>query len=190
MDATEDASAQLTVAYGQRILHPHVLHTRCRGGYIVPHGHGILGGEITGIYCHGCHQCHAQGIMLEAVFKKMSLHFRFYLFRLLFLTAFMHTRIMRKCSCKVMKIYPHTQCTSEKATTRQQKVRKRFGTFTKKAYLCTRFRCYSSVVERILGKDEVPSSTLGSSSETTAEITSYRLSPLLLLSDKVKKDTT
>ena len=58
------------------------------------------------------------------------------------------------------------------------KIRKRLGTFTKKAYLCTRFRCYSSVVERILGKDEVPSSTLGSSSETTAEITSYRLSPL------------
>ena len=40
-----------------------------------------------------------------------------------------------------------------------------FGELNQKPYLCTRFRCYSSVVERILGKDEVPSSTLGSSSK-------------------------
>lgn len=54
-----------------------------------------------------------------------------------------------------------------------------FGRFAKKHYLCTRKTemnrfgvhpvkrqccCFSSVVERILGKDEVPSSTLGSSS--------------------------
>ncbi len=60
-----------------------------------------------------------------------------------------------------------------------QKKRKKFGRFDEKTYLCTRKTeikaispvptaheccCFSSVVERILGKDEVPSSTLGSSS--------------------------
>ena len=69
------------------------------------------------------------------------------------------------------------QCNRKKASTKKQKTCQTLASFTKKAYLCTRFRCYSSVVERILGKDEVPSSTLGSSSETTAEITSNELSP-------------
>ena len=63
------------------------------------------------------------------------------------------------------------QCSRKKASTKKQKTCQTLASFTKKAYLCTRFRCYSSVVERILGKDEVPSSTLGSSSETTAETT-------------------
>ncbi len=46
-----------------------------------------------------------------------------------------------------------------------QKSHPTFGCYSQLSYLCTRFRCFSSVVERILGKDEVPSSTLGSSSQ-------------------------
>ena len=87
-----------------------------------------------------------------------------------------------------MEIYPHKQSGVKKATSRKQKIPQRLGVFIKKAYLCTRFRCYSSVVERILGKDEVPSSTLGSSSETMAEITSDRLSPLSFLSKQAKEE--
>ena len=82
------------------------------------------------------------------------------------------------------------QCNMKKASTKKQKTCQTLASFTKKAYLCTRFRCYSSVVERILGKDEVPSSTLGSSSETTAEITSYRLSPLSFYPNKSSRNTT
>ena len=77
-----------------------------------------------------------------------------------------------------MKIRIPLQCIKRKVDLNKQKKAQSLCTLPNLSYLCTRFRCYSSVVERILGKDEVPSSTLGSSSETTAEITSIELSPL------------
>ena len=71
---------------------------------------------------------------------------------------------MYKFTRKVMKICHLRQCYSIKAPIPAQKSVPTFCKFKLLSYLCTRFRCFSSVVERILGKDEVPSSTLGSSS--------------------------
>ena len=87
----------------------------------------------------------------------------------------------------------HGQKNIQIPTYAQKKTKKvflKFGNLNQLHYLCTRFRCYSSVVERILGKDEVPSSTLGSSSGTKAEITLDRLSPLSFYPNKSSRNTT
>ena len=65
VQASEQATAQLTVTDGQRILHPYVLHTGSRRWHVVPKGHWVSGGKILGTCRKSRNQSHAHGTCSE-----------------------------------------------------------------------------------------------------------------------------